>query len=312
MLLKLSLLSVLLCICLKTTNSQETKCKILEQITDFDEHIRAYCYNAYEEDIDSFYETHRIIHELKLARTNIQYIHQYMFMGYPNLTNLTIIDSAIEEIEQNSFAQFENLEILEISLSELQKLDDFAFGNLTNLYQLILNDNFIREIDPYSFSNLTNLRELQLRNNELEVIYMDTFVGLTNVEVIDLSGNPIEYIEESAFDSCFSLKKLILEKSSQFFLSDLFLSYNFEVVFVTSELKSQQRLKMVISQEFAELMNFKPSTLTHPLMALSMIISLICVIIFLLVATVFISFILKRYKYINENCSQYTGPVAGG
>lgn len=312
MLLKLSLLSVLLCICLKTTNSQETKCKILEPITDFDQHIRAYCYNAYEEDLESFYETHMLIHELKLARTNIQYIHEYMFLRYSNLTNLTIIDSAIEEIEQSSLSQLENLEVLEISLSELQKLDDFAFGNLTNLYQLILNDNFIGEIDPYTFSNLTNLRELQLRNNELEVIYQDTFVGLTNVEVIDLSGNPIEYIEELSFDSCFSLKKLILEKSSQFFLSDLFLSYDFEVVFVTSEFKSQQRLKMVISQEIEELMKFKPTSLTSPILALSMIISLICGIIFLLVATVFISFILKRYKYINENCSQLTGPVAGG
>lgn len=312
MLLKLTFLSVILCICLKTTNSQETKCKILEQITDFDEHIRVYCYNAYEEDIESFYETHKLFHELKLARANIQFIHEYMFLGYSNLTNLTIIDSAIEEIEQNSLAQLENLEVLEISLSELQKLDDFAFGNLSNLNQLILNDNFIREIDPYTFSNLTNLIELQLQNNELEVIYQDTFVGLTNVEVIDLSGNPIEYIEESSFDSCLSLKKLILEKSSQFFLNDLILSYDFEVVFVTSETKSQQRLKMVISQEFEELMSYKPSSLTHPLLALSMIISLICVIIFLLVATVFISFILKRYKYINENCSQYTGPVAGG
>lgn len=309
MLIKLSFL-VLLCICL--TSSMEIKCKILNPITDFDEHTRAYCYNVLEEDLDDFSEQHMVIHELKLARTNINYVDEFLFMGFTNLTNLTIIDSAIEEIEQNSLVQLENLQVLEISLSELQRLDDFTFGNLTNLNQLILNDNFISEIDPYTFSNLTNLRELELKNNELEVIYADTFIGLTNVEVIDLSGNPIKNIEESSFDSCISLRKLILEKSSHVYLSDLHFSHDFEVVFVTSEQTSQQRLQMVISQEYEELMNSKPNSLNHPLIALSMIITLIGIIIFLLVATVLLSCFLKKHRYINANCSKLTGPVAGG
>lgn len=298
--IKLSILSVILCIGLKTTNSEQIKCSLLEIKND--KSTKVYCYNAYAEDIDFYDDKKSIISELELSRSNFQYIYADMFEGFTNLVNLTIVDSEIEDIEENALSQMKNLEVLEISLSELQSLDARFFGNLTKLEQLILNDNFIREIGPDTFSNLTNLKELQLRNNELEEIFVDTFEGLTNVEVIDLSGNPIEFIEKSSFDTCSSLKKLILEQSSEFYVLDI-ISSDFEIVFVTSESKSQPRMKMVISQDIR---------LTHPIIALSIIITLIGVIVFLLVATVFISFMLRRYRLINESCSKFTGPVAGG
>lgn len=317
--IKLILLSVALCIGLKTTNSQEFKCTILEQISENDENLKVYCYNAYEEDIDFLDDKKSSISELKLARSNIKYIDQYLFEGFSNLTNLAIIDSGIEEIEPDALSQLENLEILEITLGELQKLDDYAFKNLTNLNELILNDNLIREIDPYTFSNLTNLKVLQIKNNELKEIYIDTFEGLMNVEVIDLSGNPIESIEEFSFNTCTSLKTLILERSSQRYVKELLWSNDFEVVFVSSERKSQHRLKMVMSQEFEdlrnelgnELFNSPPNRIHHPILALSMIITLAGVIIFMLLATILISCILKRFKYINQSCT-YSGAEGSG
>lgn len=313
--IKLSLLFVILCIGLGTANSQEFKCTILEQISENEENLKVYCYNAYEEDIDFLDDIKSSISELKLARSNIKYIDEYLFEGFTNLTNLAIIDSGIEEIEQDALSQLENLEVLNISLNELQKLDDYAFEGMINLKKLILDDNLIREIDPHTFSNLTNLRELQIRNNEIEAVYVDTFDGLTSVEVIDLSGNPIQYIENSSFNSCISLKKLILERSSQLYIRKLFSASDFEVVFVSSERKSQHRLKMVMSQEFEdlrdELLNSAPKKLRHPILALSIVITLTGVIVFMLVASIFISFLLKRYRYITQRC-KYTGAVGNG
>lgn len=262
--------------------------------------------NLYKEDIENL-ENKRLLQKLKLTKPNIRNIDEDLFEGFTNLTHLTIINSKIQEIERNAFSHLPNLEFLDLSENRLSKLFDYIFEDMTKLQKLILNWNDIKTIDSSEFSNLTNLRELQIKRNQLKSIYATTFIGLTHVEIIDLSKNPIAYIQLKSFDSCRSLKQLIIENTEHLVIQSLWSSpSNFELSFVNSGSSVEDLLKVVVRNQDSMAYatrnlgpnyynNNKSSGIQMP-----MIIILTVAVVFIIIVAIGISIFLKK-KYNKKN-----------
>lgn len=294
---------------ISSDNSNSFKCKYYQQTPNYYKNAVGKMAHLYQEDIDNL-QYKGSIQTLKLNQADLQRIRLNTFKGFTNLTHLTIFDSGVEDIEQNAFSHLPNLEYLDLSRNKLSKLFDYMFEDISKLKKLILNNNLIKSIDSSEFSNLTNLRELQIKNNQLQSIYGNTFTGLTNLEIIDLSGNPIGYIQEKSFDSCKSLRQLIVEKPKQLFIKSIWSSpSNFELVIVNSEESIEQLVRKLL-QEQNEMSSRAMNRNSQNGSSSTMIIAILVTVVLIVVVAVGIFVYLKKKN--NGNAKYEVAEVNNG
>ena len=115
------------------------------------------------------------VRSLKLIKTNVHYLPNYIFSHMQYIVELDIYGNKIWAISE------------------------FTFNGLTLVKQLDLSRLHIQKLQNRAFLQQTQLTFLNLSYNKLKLLDKEVFTGLLNLEMLDLRHNHIRHIDSSAF-----------------------------------------------------------------------------------------------------------------
>lgn len=113
---------------------------------------------------------------------------------FPNLENLTVVDSGLFAIDSRTFAGMNRLRVLNLKGNKIRGIQQNAFQNLKSLTHLNLSENKIEELKPGCFMTLVNLVNLTLHYNLLTTIDSGVFDGLKSLKNLDLGENKLKFL----------------------------------------------------------------------------------------------------------------------
>ncbi len=151
----------------------------------------------------------------------IDNVPQNAFYGVTTLENIVLADT-ISEI--NTYAFYGCTNIKSIDLSNITTIYDYAFSNCTSLKDLVFGeDPKLETIYDYVFTNCSSLGKSVILSDEqsqlklpssLKNLGAGAFSGCVSLKQVDLSGSQVILLKTKLFDSCTSLKKVIVKNGT--------------------------------------------------------------------------------------------------
>lgn len=148
-------------------------------------------------------------------------IPQNAFYGVTTLENVVLADT-ISEI--NTYAFYGCSSIKSFDLSNVKTIYDYAFSNCSSLKDVIFGENpKLETIYDYVFTNCSSLGKSVILNDEqsqlelpssLKNLGAGAFSGCSSLKQVDASKSQITILKNKVFDSCTSLKKIILKSGT--------------------------------------------------------------------------------------------------
>ncbi|KAJ3639456.1 hypothetical protein Zmor_002816 [Zophobas morio] len=129
-----------------------------------------------------------LLKALTLNNLNIKLLTRDLFVGMPNLNELTLTGT-ITKIEFDTFLDVHKLQKLILSNCNIRNISMDAFIGLENLEILDLSKNQLEQLPPAVFDQLINIKEIYLNNNKLTKLPREIFSKI-HVKMIRLNENP--------------------------------------------------------------------------------------------------------------------------
>jgi Leucine-rich repeat (LRR) protein len=140
------------------------------------------------EHIENFTDAN--VHSVTVKSSVIHYLDDAIFIKFPNIEVLHVINVEIFEIKPFSFCN--HLQVLSIEDEELETLPSRAFQNCLSIREISVNNNL--EVLPDDvFYGADSLEKLTLENNKLEKI--PNLTNLKNLSHLNLGMNKLEKLE---------------------------------------------------------------------------------------------------------------------
>ena len=150
-----------------------------------------------------------------LVETGIHALHEDVFEGFSQLTELRLHRNRIKTLEDGVFDGLAALEILDISNNAITELDEDVFEGLAALTELALQQNDLTTVPEGVFDDLAALTKLQLAENpNLSTLPADVFDETTALTELSLGSNNFSTLPEDIFDGLVNLQQLWLHKNS--------------------------------------------------------------------------------------------------
>lgn len=127
--------------------------------------------------------------ELSVVDSGLFAIDSTAFKSMENLKKLTIAENKLMKIPAKSFKSLVNLLQLDLSFNKILILEDGAFEGLERLEKLKINDNFLKSINDHVLRNLKNLKDLDLHKNMLSFVTPNIIKNNAQLKSVDLSYN---------------------------------------------------------------------------------------------------------------------------
>ena len=132
--------------------------------------------------------------ELNILNQQTLFLPLLFAQWFPNLINLSVIESGLYSIELNVLKHLTNLISLNLTYNKILAIPSDAFNDLKNLEQLDLSSNKLNFLENGVFKSLTKLEFLDLSSNKLMKIKFETFETLKNLIQLFLQNNELKYI----------------------------------------------------------------------------------------------------------------------
>lgn len=107
-----------------------------------------------------------------------QVIPTAIFVRFPKLKSLTIMEVGLEKISSDDFVEAKHLTNLHIEKNNIGTLKSNSFANAKNLVDLDLSENQITRIEEGAFHGLNELRNLSLYSNKVVDLDLKPFIAL--------------------------------------------------------------------------------------------------------------------------------------
>ena len=118
------------------------------------------------------------VRSLKLVKTNIYYLPNYIFSHMTKILQFEIYGNKIIEIFEFTLNGLRMVTQLDLSMLHIQKLENRAFLQQSQLLSLNLSNNNIGLLHEEVFSGLLNIKIIDLRRNQLNHIESSTFTTI--------------------------------------------------------------------------------------------------------------------------------------
>ena len=112
---------------------------------------------------------------LKLVKTNIRYLPNYIFSHMTKILQFEIFGNKIMDILEFTFNGLRMVKQLDLSMLHIQRLENRAFFQQSRLLSLNLSNNNLSLLSKEVFSGLLNIKAIDLRLNQLNHIESSTF-----------------------------------------------------------------------------------------------------------------------------------------
>lgn len=127
--------------------------------------------------------------ELSVIDSGLFEVNSQNFKGLNHLKNLTLRNNNFIRIHSETFKDVEGLEMLDLSHNLIESVDNNAFKGLASLKELRLNENSLSSVNVKTFADLKNIKALNLQNNQLNAINPNLFSQLTQLSSADFTNN---------------------------------------------------------------------------------------------------------------------------
>lgn len=129
-----------------------------------------------------------LLKALTLYNLNIKLLKRDLFVGMPNLNELTLTGD-IARIDYDTFLEVFRLKKLFLSNCKIRNISMDAFIGLENLSVLDLSQNELEYLPPAVFDQLINIKEIYLNKNKFQILPRDIFSKI-HPKLIRLNENP--------------------------------------------------------------------------------------------------------------------------
>ncbi|CRL08203.1 CLUMA_CG020936, isoform A [Clunio marinus] len=196
----------------------EVECEFLEMISTFTNESLFTCLIS---DVDPLLTSYSIINDQKLKsvkkvsfdNNQIERIPENLSSFFPQLIEISAVNSSIIEIDGNSFIGLRNLKSLDLSGNKLKHIEPETFNGLESLENLDLSYNDMEFLEEDIFNDLKNLKNVNLESNKLHYLHPKTLHLLKYLEVINIDNNFLSVLEPSLLKHNVKLKMISLNNN---------------------------------------------------------------------------------------------------
>jgi len=135
-------------------------------------------------------------------------IPETIFVKFPNLKSLVILQVGLESISVHDFVDANKLTNLHIIRNNIPTLASNTFKNAENLMMIDLSENQITKIEEDAFNGLNFLTKLNLYSNKLANLDLSMFTKLPKLEYLNVANNDFKFPERFSADEAAKLIEL--------------------------------------------------------------------------------------------------------